>query len=56
MNFEKYFDTLDGIDNNERINERIDEFLCCKEENNYIIHDGMTTCKICNSIISNKFS
>ena len=53
MDFEKYFDTLDGIDNNERIDERIDEFICCKEENNYIIHDGMTTCKICNSIISN---
>jgi len=49
MDFEKYFDTLDEIDNN----ERDDKYICCKEENNYIKHDGMTTCKICNSIISN---
>ena len=52
MDFEKYYDSLDEISKSNEIKQ--DKKICCKQRNNFVIHnDGMTTCKECLSIISN---
>lgn len=50
MDLEDYFESLDEI-TNDKINK--EDNSCCTNMNNYIIHNGMTTCKCCNKIISN---
>ena len=52
MDFDKYFDTLNEFTEADRkeINNCND---CCASVDNYIIHNGMTTCKECSSLISN---
>ena len=49
MDFEAYFDSLDEITHKEEITEE----KCCENMNNYIMHAGITTCKICKNIVSN---
>ena len=50
MDFDKYFDNLNELDETCLRNEKT---KCCSDMNNFIIHNGITTCKECNSIISN---
>ena len=49
MDFEAYFDSLDEITQKEEITEE----KCCENMNNYIMHAGITTCKVCKNIVSN---
>ena len=48
MNFDKLYDSLNDLEVNEKIIDK-----CCTKEQNYMIHDGITTCKLCNNTISN---
>ena len=52
MDFDKYFDTLNEFTDADRkvVNDYNE---CCKNFDNYIMHNGMTTCKECSSVISN---
>ena len=50
MDFEKYFDNMDELDENSMRNKQT---TCCSDMNNFIIHNGITTCKKCDAIISN---
>jgi len=50
MDFDKYFDNLNVQD---EISLRDEKTTCCSDMNNFIIHNGITTCKECNSIVSN---
>ena len=50
MDFDKYFDNLNDQD---EISLRDEKTTCCSDMNNFIIHNGITTCKECNSIVSN---
>ena len=50
MDFDKYFDNLSEIDETVMRNNTTQ---CCNEMNNYIIHNGITSCKVCNKLISN---
>ena len=52
MDFDKYFDTLNEFTDADR-KEVNDCNECCKNFDNYIMHNGMTTCKECSSVISN---
>ena len=49
MDFDKYYESLNEFDNRIEIYEK----NCCDSCDNYVIHEGITTCKICNNIISN---
>ena len=49
MDFEAYFDSLNEITHKEEIKEE----KCCDNMNNFIIHAGITTCKVCKNIVSN---
>ena len=49
MDFEAYFDSLDEITQKEEITEE----KCCENMNNFIMHAGITTCKVCKNIVSN---
>ena len=52
MDFEKYYDSLDEISKPDEVKQ--DGNICCKQMNNFIVHnDGLTTCKECQTIISN---
>ena len=48
MNFDDYFDNLSELELRRECDEK-----CCENYENYIIHNGITTCKICSDIISN---
>lgn len=49
MDFEAYFDSLNEITHKEEITEA----KCCDNMNNFIMHAGITTCKVCKNIVSN---
>ena len=49
MDFEAYFDSLNEITHKEEIKEE----KCCDDMNNFIIHAGITSCKVCKNIVSN---
>jgi len=52
LNLEIFYETMDEISKPDEVIQ--DEIICCKQVNNFVIHnDGMTTCKACQSIISN---
>ncbi len=50
MNFEQFYDTMEDICEDRVKNEKT---ICCKDKMNFVIHDGITTCRICNTILSN---
>ena len=52
MDFDKYFDTLNEFSDADRSEENMGN-ECCKLLDNYIIYNGMTTCKECSTEISN---
>ena len=52
MDFDKYFDTLNEFSDADRSEENMGN-ECCKLVDNYIIYNGMTTCKECSTVISN---
>ena len=49
MDFEAYFDSLDEITHKEELTEE----KCCENMNNFIMHAGITSCKVCKNIVSN---
>ena len=48
MNFDDYFDNLSELELRRECDEK-----CCDKFENYVIHNGMTTCKICYNVVSN---
>jgi transcription initiation factor TFIIIB Brf1 subunit/transcription initiation factor TFIIB len=52
MDFDKYFDTLNEFTDADK-KEVYEGNECCKIVDNYIMHNGMTTCKECSTVISN---
>ena len=47
-NFDNYFDELDNLDNDKK-----QETKCCDDQDNYMIDEGIITCRKCNNTISN---
>ena len=47
-NFDNYFDELDNLDNDKK-----QETKCCDDQGNYMIDEGIITCRKCNNTISN---
>lgn len=50
MNFDQFYDTMEDICEERKINEKT---VCCKVSNNFIIHNGITSCRVCNTLLSN---
>ena len=50
MDFNQFYETMEDIYEERKIN---DKTSCCNDKNNFIKHDGITTCNVCNSILSN---
>lgn len=48
MDFDKFYDNLSEFDDKYET-----ELRCCDSRDNYIVHNGITTCKMCSNIISN---
>ena len=48
MDFDKYYESLNEFDDKINVEER-----CCDSCENYVIYEGITSCKVCRNIISN---
>ena len=48
MDFDKYYESLNEFDDKIDVEER-----CCDSFENYVIYEGITSCKVCRNIISN---